>query len=1103
MTFSPTVMSPRGSGKAPSTLLPPVLTRLIRFTEGDRVKTCFGTGIFRTKIKGANGRPVYIVDMDIGGVLYSQTCWMMPRLPSLNGNEIPPGLAVQTPSDRPAVVVGYRVLDKTYEVEYEDGTREFLESKSVLLAVRTRCRTKFGLGVVTNYRREDGFYVVLLDSNATAFLNASDVSAVDLRLLGKIPKPLSTDQILAEFNGRITYQQAQALSAAGENAYLTVRAYCEKNAASLSSIASTFNYSADYTSALGSFVNPEFNDAAAKVRQAGERELQKLMELSELVKKRVETKFTTNAELVELTVHSKKILNCVGSSIEMRQVAEQLSKQLQAGAKSEDGAALIAHFKTMLQARVEQQQRRMRMLKPDQFLNDLEQTLSPRGLKNKGKKLINDFAAKDMALACIDPLEMMERVENLLPQVTQQAAVFINESEVMLAKFQASKQGRTILAKAKALAQVTDENPTMLREKVAEAVSKVKVNDLAKWGRTLAVDAAARQEFVDQVKDRCLDFLMSVLPSIEVDPIIGTKDDVEYSLSQLDLSKFKVRKEKVSVKLGVATDDDVLTMKATHLSAIIPRLNWTFVQKRFPYLNGGGTADAEVTGGCVSLGFRAEKVALADGTWQPTLAISSIEIEIKEDLTLKINGSWFSSVYNILASLFKDLIKDYIASTLEGSLIDHVVSLVTVLNTFMMDYWPMLLQLLNVTVDQLPIASAWRGAKPLLPPMPNEEDLTFTSTDLPIVLAKRTRDRMALVSGVTLPNIKTSPLTDAQRHELYRIPLQSTIVGINGLSCAKLTSKEVQKLLKSLPVPLTLRFATAVPDDEFQIKPRRTLRTFDVSFGEGPLGLKLRARPLAKHGVIVAGFIPDRTAMCNEPLPAVGQGEASGQIRPGHLLLRANGIDVRTMEFSAVLNTLKSLPRPAVLTFSTSPDGIVSLKSWPPLVDLDHRDAPDGSSYVVVKGFSRLPSFAKNSKLIAEDDQVVAVNGSSVTSLPYDKVMDLLRQAMASPPYRVGFSRGVNGGAEIATVTFPQGPMGILFRSDKDHGVYVKKFVAGLGPAERSGLVYRGCAILQVCGKNVDGLDVDAVQAMIDQAQPPYHLTVRDLDMENTLLAML
>ncbi len=111
---------------------------------------------------------------------------------------------------------------------------------------------------------------------------------------------------------------------------------------------------------------------------------------------------------------------------------------------------------------------------------------------------MHELAAKDMALACIDPLEMMERVEMYLPQVTQQATVFINvriyifcnlfkgiprlkrrhmqESEVMLAKFQASKQGRTILAKAKELAQVTHDNPLLLREKVADAVSKLKVN---------------------------------------------------------------------------------------------------------------------------------------------------------------------------------------------------------------------------------------------------------------------------------------------------------------------------------------------------------------------------------------------------------------------------------------------------------------------------------------------------------------------------------------------------------------------------------------------------------------------------------------------------
>ncbi|KAH9132457.1 hypothetical protein LEN26_007414 [Aphanomyces euteiches] len=1086
------LMVPEGS----KALLPPVLTRLIRFTEGDRVKTSFGTGVFREKIKGANGRPVYVVDMDSGAVLFSQTCWMMPRLPVLTGNEIPQGATIQTSAGRSAVVIGYNVMNQEYQVEYEDKTRETLGSKDVRLAARTRCRSKYGLGVVTNYRKEDDFYAIMLDCNATAFIKASEVTAVDLRLLNKIPKPLSPDQILAEFNGRINQKQAQALSAASENAYLTVRAYCEKNAASLSSIASTFHYGADYTKALGSFVNPEFHDAAERVRQAGERELQRLVELSEFVKKRVETKLTTNAELVELTKHSKKILNSIGNSIEIRQIAEELGRQLQAGAQSEDGAALIGQFKTMLQARVEQQQRRLRMMKPDQFLNDLEQTLSPRGIKSKGKALVYELASRDKSFASLDPLEMMERLEQYLPKVTQHATVIVNEGEVMLAKFQASKQGRTILAKARELAQVTDDDPSKLREKVTEAVSKLKVNELAKWGRTLAVDKAARQEFVDQIKNRCLDFLMSVLPSIEVDPIIGTKDEVDYSISQLDLSKFKVRKEKVAVKLGVATDDDVLTMKATHLSAVIPGLHWTFVQKKFPYLHGGGTADAEVTGGCVSLGFRAEKIDKGNGEWEPTLAVSSIEIEIKEELKLKVNGSWFSSVYNVLAALFKDLIKDYIASTLEGSLIDRLVSLVTTLNAFMKDYWPTLLNILNVTVEQLPTASPWRGAKPLMPPMPNEEDLTFTISDLPITLTKRARDRMASVSAVSLMPQRSSALTETQRAELQCIPLHSTIVGINGLSCMKLSTNEVRKLLKELPAPIKLRFAAAVPEDDFQVKPRRRLRTFEVKFGEGSLGLKLRSRPLARKGVIVAGFIPDRSAS-EEPLPEMGQAEASGQIRPGQLLLRANGIDVSSMSFNEVLETLKNLPRPAVLTFSTSPDGIVSLKDWPPLIELDHKEIGD-ETYVVVTGFSRLPSHAKNSKQVAEDDKVVAVNGHNVSKLHYKKIMTLLRKAMESPPYTVGFCKKDNP-THIETVTFPKGPMGILFRSDKDNAVYVKKFVAGLGPAERSGLIHRGCVILQICGKNVDGLELQAVERLIANAEPPYHITVRDMDMERTL----
>ncbi len=63
----------------------------------------------------------------------------------------------------------------------------------------------------------------------------------------------------------------------------------------------------------------------------------------------------------------------------------------------------------------------------------------------------------------------------------------------------------------------------------------------------------------------------------------------------------------------------------------------------------------------------------------------------------------------------------------------------------------------------------------------------------------------------------------------------------------------------------------------------------------------------------MAGFIPDRSDQRmkvrqtkeNEeedlvPLPPMGAAEASGQIQPGHVLVRANGVDVRYMQLNAV-----------------------------------------------------------------------------------------------------------------------------------------------------------------------------------------------------------
>jgi len=113
---------------------------------------------------------------------------------------------------------------------------------------------------------------------------------------------LTSDQIYDECNGRLSREQTNALCAAGENAYLTLRAYCEKNAGSLSTISTNINYGKEYSQVIGKFINPELQEAAERVRRTGERELQKLIELSESVKARVENKMLDNEQIAEVNL---------------------------------------------------------------------------------------------------------------------------------------------------------------------------------------------------------------------------------------------------------------------------------------------------------------------------------------------------------------------------------------------------------------------------------------------------------------------------------------------------------------------------------------------------------------------------------------------------------------------------------------------------------------------------------------------------------------------------------------------------------------------------------------------------------------------------------
>ena len=174
--------------------------------------------------------------------------------------------------------------------------------------------------------------------------------------------------------------------------------------------------------------------------------------------------------------------------------------------------------------------------------------------------------------------------------------------------------------------------------KVVETIGKLDVQEWQQWGEKVATDASERDRLANKMKDSAIDFLMSYLPSIEVPPIDGEKDQVQYTVANLDLGGFRLKKENVKVVLGnVNQTGEILTVTATDVEATISNLRWSYKQMYFPFMTGGGLADAAVTDGKVTLGFKLERMVVEGKN--AVLALNSVSLsnlELAEVLLLGV-----------------------------------------------------------------------------------------------------------------------------------------------------------------------------------------------------------------------------------------------------------------------------------------------------------------------------------------------------------------------------------------------------------------------------------------------------------------------------------
>jgi len=642
-----------------------------------------------------------------------------------------------------------------------------------------------------------------------------------------------------------------------------------------------------------------------------------------------------------------------------------------------------------------------------------------------------------------------------------------------------------------------------MEDKLMAGIEGIDVAELMEDAELAATDFAARQRLVDGMKNACLEFLLQYLPSLPIPPIEGEEDGLEYAVSNMDLSRFKLKKEDVEVKLGdlaglskaalsnnkttteledtkqakapaaaataattstpqpdvkVTTeetpDSTILTVTASNISAEFIKLHWSYKQKYFPYLEGGGSCDAVVTGCSISISFEVRRdfrkkrpsvvatpasttsndtgtagakegggdglvglkknmtsgseggnvlsamIDVATGgnvdtssgmigealsafssssgstssapslIWEPVMVLGKCHVMI-EDLSMRMSGEGGGSMawlYNILASLFRQQIREYIITSLSDSIMENAEGLLGTFNGFVRTSWPVLSAATNANLDTLPLLNHNIANNQIA----ELQKRTSGGKTIAIVLTQPGPLGLHLDINSKRGVIRfTSPVEGGQAEQICKELAQENEnqgennknselfknngSGLKGAYLTKVNNKAVGGisvsdtlvLLKTQERPLVLSFVlpamkkvhhghhhhhhhghghghsggSSHGDHSKDHHQNQKLETIIVQFKTASLGLKIKQLIHFPQLASVIGFARDPET--NEMLPA----EASNQIEVGMVLLRVNSEPLWGQNFKQVATKLNTCATAAAeggpileLTFAKSPD---------------------------------------------------------------------------------------------------------------------------------------------------------------------------------------
>ena len=284
-------------------------------------------------------------------------------------------------------------------------------------------------------------------------------------------------------------------------------------------------------------------------------------------------------------------------------------------------------------------------------------------------------------------------------------------------------------------------------ESVMSSLENLDVNSLVSTTERAFSSEEERLALFSSATDSALDFVLRVLPSLPVPSLQGCKDGTIYSFHNLSLRGFQVNKKFVSVSIagvlatGQTEDEEfksgnssksksssrsigrngsldekvnvqeILVLKIGNISATLEDVLWNIEQTFFPHYKGCGHADAKCLGADIVMKFelrkRKEDTKSSEGLseYSPVLCLHEHSCSISE-VKVKMRGDSLSWLLNILSSLFKGLLKDYVVATVLESIENSSGTLLETLNNVLRPHWPIIMKMAKLKIDDLKVMSS-------------------------------------------------------------------------------------------------------------------------------------------------------------------------------------------------------------------------------------------------------------------------------------------------------------------------------------------------------------------------------------------------------------